>query len=148
MRSRFLLLPAAILGLAALAAAAPSHQRHQQQQQPQRPRHQPAKDAREPRAVAAPIRSDEFSLAMSVNGTYLALVAVANDTSGDLILQAEVTGTSPGTPSEAVSFSLISNPTPSFSFVPLFPLLRLSPAFVRRKNARGADDVSTAVQPT
>lgn len=124
MRSRFLLLPAAILGLAALAAAAPSHQRQQQQQQQrqQRPRHQPVRDARDPRTVAAPIRSDEFSLAMSVNGTYLALVAVANDTSGDLILQAEATGTSPGTPSEAVSL-LISNLTPPHR--DLSPLLRL-----------------------
>lgn len=45
-----------------------------------------------------PTRSDEFSLAMSVNGTYLALVAVSNGTEEDLVLQAQVVGSSPGTP--------------------------------------------------
>lgn len=45
-----------------------------------------------PEAVGA-----DFSLAMTVNGTYLALAALGNGTS-DLVLRAQLEGTSPGTP--------------------------------------------------
>lgn len=45
----------------------------------------------------SPSRKDEFTLAMAVNGTYIALEAVSNGTE-DMVLMAQLLAHSPGTP--------------------------------------------------
>lgn len=92
-----LLLPALLgLLLSTTVLATPAPQRQQQQQGQWRRGHY-SNIRHDGGAEAIAARTDDFSLAMSVNGTYLALVAVSNSTA-DLVLQAQVVGDSPGTP--------------------------------------------------
>lgn len=60
----------------------------------------------------SPSRSDEFTLAMSVNGTYVALSAVSNGTE-DMVLMAQLVGHSPGTPSTGLSLTDPAHEPPS-----------------------------------